>query len=53
MDFLARLELLSRFWEPRIDADILGYTPEEFEDASRRLTLLAEVKRTGRDIPLP
>ncbi len=53
MNFLTRLELLARFWEPGLDADILGYTPEEFEEASQRPTLLAEVKRSGREISWP
>lgn len=53
MGFLERLELPYSFWEPGLDADILGYTPEEFEEASQRLTLLAEVRKTGKDVTLP
>ncbi|MGC8778898.1 MAG: nucleotidyltransferase domain-containing protein [Candidatus Caldatribacteriaceae bacterium] len=53
MNFLRRLELLARYWEPGLDADILGYTPEEFEEASQKLTFLSEVKKTGQDITPP
>lgn len=42
MGFLERLELLYSFWEPGLDVDTLGYTLEEFKEASQRLTLLAE-----------
>lgn len=55
IDFLKRLELLSNAREKKaeiVPMDILGYTPEEFEELSKESIVLGEAKRYGRVVPL-
>jgi len=48
MDFADRLFFLLKHWQAHIGADILGYTPEEFDRFSKGITLLAEIKKNGK-----
>jgi len=51
MDFIRRLEFLSLNWRyPHLAADCLGYTPQEYEELSKRLGIIAEVKQYGKVI---
>lgn len=50
MSFFERLELLQRLWSYDIGADILGYTPEEIEEKSKKISFVSEILKTGIDI---
>lgn len=50
MSFFDRLELLQRLWSYDIGADILGYTPEEIEEKSKKISFVSEILKTGIDI---
>lgn len=48
MNFLRRLEYLSRNWEDYdLASDIFGYTPEEFAEMSKHSVVLKEAARDG------
>ncbi|MGB9813755.1 MAG: nucleotidyltransferase domain-containing protein [Thermovenabulum sp.] len=50
MNFFERLEFLNKNWNYDIGADILGYTPEEFEDLANKISFVSEIVKTGIDI---
>ncbi|KYO64305.1 nucleotidyltransferase domain-containing protein [Thermovenabulum gondwanense] len=50
MNFFERLEFLNKYWNYDIGADILGYTPEEFEDLSGKISFVSEIVKTSIDI---
>ncbi|TYP55444.1 nucleotidyltransferase domain-containing protein [Thermosediminibacter litoriperuensis] len=43
MNFFERLELLYKCWNYDIGADILGYTPEEFEELAKKISFVSEI----------
>ncbi|WP_422448840.1 nucleotidyltransferase domain-containing protein [Thermoanaerobacterium sp. DL9XJH110] len=50
MSFIKRLEFLQRLWSYDIGADILGYTPEEIEEMSKKISFVSEILKTGIDV---
>jgi predicted nucleotidyltransferase len=48
-DFVARTTSLYRALEPRVDLDLLVYTPEEFERLRQR-GLVRRIAETGRTL---
>lgn len=50
MSFFERLEFLQKFWNYNVGADILGYTPGEVEEMSKKISFVSEVVKTGIDI---
>lgn len=50
MSFFERLELLYKCWNYDVGADLLGYTPEEFEEMANKISFVAEILKTGIDV---
>ncbi|ADL07315.1 nucleotidyltransferase domain-containing protein [Thermosediminibacter oceani] len=50
MSFFERLELLYKCWNYDIGADLLGYTPEEFEELANKISFVSEIIKTGIEI---
>ncbi|KXG77505.1 hypothetical protein AN618_10570 [Fervidicola ferrireducens] len=50
MSFFERLELLYKCWNYDVGADLLGYTPEEFEELANKISFVAEILKTGIDV---
>ncbi len=47
---LKRMELLYSFWDFETRADLLAYTPEEFEKLKKRIGIVREIARKGKVI---
>ncbi|MDI3535236.1 MAG: uncharacterized protein PWQ82_1601 [Thermosediminibacterales bacterium] len=50
MSFLKRLEFLQLHWKFNIGADIIGYTPEEYNSLSKKISLVSEINNTGIEV---
>ena len=50
MNFFERLELLELKWEYAIPIEALGYTPQEYDEMSRYIGIVAEAGKYGKVI---
>ncbi|HHE47558.1 MAG TPA: nucleotidyltransferase [Candidatus Acetothermia bacterium] len=50
LDFSQRIGEVLRLWDLEVGVEPLCYTPEEFEERSRKITVVAESLRQGRQV---
>ena len=50
VNFLERIQKIYELWDHRLHADILCYTPEEFEKRKNSLTIVGEAGRKGVEV---
>jgi len=50
LGFADRIGEVLKLWELEVGLEPLCYTPEEFEERSRKITVVAEALREGRQI---
>ncbi len=50
--FTDRISELSRYWSHDIPLEVLCYTPEEFREKSKQISIVREAVRDGLTIPL-
>lgn len=50
IDFRKRIEQLLEWWDERIDLEVLGYTPEEFEKKKKQIGIVQQAVKEGVEI---
>jgi len=48
--FIRRLEAVYEFWDAKQRADVLCYTPEEFEKKKKEISIVKKAVKEGKEI---
>ena len=47
LQFRQRMEELLMFWDEKIDLEVIGYTPEEFEKKKKQIGIVQQALKEG------